>query len=126
MGERVRGRAGQRMRLRRLRRTNGLCERCLAKGLTTIADVVDHTLPLAQGGEDVDDNTRNLCDPCHLEVTAEQFEQGRAKGMGGCDANGIPTDPAHPWNAAGAREGGGGQKSGRPRPGHRVVHESNR
>jgi 5-methylcytosine-specific restriction protein A len=37
------------------------------------ASVVDHTLPLALGGKDIDSNTRNLCDPCHAKRTAEQF-----------------------------------------------------
>ena len=73
MVERLRGRAGQRQRQRRLARTNGLCERCLAKGITTLATVVDHRIPLAHGGSDDDENTRNLCGPCHAEVTAEQF-----------------------------------------------------
>jgi 5-methylcytosine-specific restriction protein A len=35
--------------------------------------VVDHIKPLAHGGSDEDDNTRNLCGDCHDEVTAEQF-----------------------------------------------------
>ena len=70
---RVRGRKGQQMRARRLARTNGLCERCDERGATRLATKVDHIKPLAQGGADVDENTRNLCDPCHDEVTAEQF-----------------------------------------------------
>jgi 5-methylcytosine-specific restriction protein A len=73
MSERLRGRAGQAQRERRLKRTNGLCEMCLDEGTTRLATVVDHITPLALGGEDVDRNTRNLCDPHHLKVTAEQF-----------------------------------------------------
>jgi 5-methylcytosine-specific restriction protein A len=96
--ERLRGRAGQRQRLRRLKRTNGLCEHCLKAGLTVEATVVDHIKPLALGGSDEDDNTRNLCDDCHAAVTAEQFDFERARSLGGCDARGLPTDPAHPWN----------------------------
>lgn len=71
--ERLRGRAGQRQRARRLERTRGLCERCDAAGRTVLATVVDHIQPLALGGSDEDENTRNLCEPCHVEVTAEQF-----------------------------------------------------
>ena len=56
-----------------MRRTKGLCEHCLANGITRAASVVDHTTPLALGGSDEDDNTRNLCKPCHDAVTAEQF-----------------------------------------------------
>lgn len=54
-GVRIRGRAGQRMRSRRLARTSGLCERCLGINRwagreptrTTIATVVNHIVPLA-------------------------------------------------------------------------------
>ena len=82
MIERLRGRAGVAQRRRRLARTNGLCERCLAKGKTAIATVVDHIKPLALGGTDEDENTRNLCDPCHAEVTAEQFDHRQQQAIG--------------------------------------------
>lgn len=71
--ERIRGRAGVALRKLRLSRTHGLCEDCLTKGLVKAASVVDHIKPLALGGEDVDSNTRNLCNPCHDKRTAEQF-----------------------------------------------------
>lgn len=45
----------------------------MAEGRYIAADVVDHTKPLALGGEDVCDNTRNLCDAHHTKRTAEQF-----------------------------------------------------
>ena len=93
--ERLRGRAGQEQRKRRLARTDGLCERCEAKGFTVVATVVDHVTPLALGGSDEDSNTRNLCDDCHRDVTAEQFGHRAA---GGCGADGLPLDPSHPWN----------------------------
>ena len=70
---RLRGRAAVVQRERRLRRTHGLCELCLERNLVIPATVVDHTIPLAKGGSDEDDNTRNLCDPCHAKVTAQQF-----------------------------------------------------
>ncbi|AYO80810.1 HNH endonuclease [Sphingobium yanoikuyae] len=72
-----------------------MCERCDAKGLTVFATVVDHIQPLALGGSDEDENTRNLCDDCHRDVTAEQFGH---RAVGGCDADGLPIDPSHPWN----------------------------
>lgn len=80
--ERLRGRAGQAQRKRRLARTHGLCERCQAKGRTKPATVVDHIKPLALGGSDEDSNTRNLCTPCHDEVTAEQFGHRRKVEIG--------------------------------------------
>lgn len=70
---RIEGRAGVKLRTRRMERTAWLCEHCKAKGKTTLAKFVDHIKPLALGGTDTDDNTRNLCGPCHDEVTAEQF-----------------------------------------------------
>lgn len=80
--ERLRGRKGQEQRERRLKRTNGLCERCLGinrwEGKTKtsrveVATVVNHIVPLAHGGSDEDENTENLCRPCDIIVTAEQF-----------------------------------------------------
>ena len=71
--KRIRGRAHKVARDRRMARSKWLCEDCKAKGRTTAAQVVDHVKPLALGGEDVDENTRNLCHPCHDKVTAEQF-----------------------------------------------------
>ena len=72
-GKRIRGRAGMAMRKRRMIRSNWLCEDCKAKGTIQSADVVDHIKPLALGGLDVDENTRNLCQECHEARTAEQF-----------------------------------------------------
>ena len=75
MAERIRGRLGQKLRDRRLQRSNYLCTDCLNSKPRVIrtADVVDHIVPLALGGDDVDDNTRNLCDDHHRIRTAEQF-----------------------------------------------------
>ena len=82
MVDRLRGRAGVEQRKRRLARTNGLCEMCEAKGVTRAATVVDHIKPLALGGTDEDDNTRNLCDRHHDEVTRDQFGQRQRQTIG--------------------------------------------
>jgi 5-methylcytosine-specific restriction protein A len=87
MVERLRGRAGQAQRLRRLGLTHGLCEDCIVKGRTEIATVVDHIKPLALGGSDEDDNTRNLCKPHHDMRTAEQFGHRRKQSF---DDDGWP------------------------------------
>jgi 5-methylcytosine-specific restriction protein A len=71
--ERLRGRAAVAQRTRRLRRTHGLCEDCATEGRTEIANVVDHIVPLAHGGPDTDENTRNLCHYHHSLRTGEQF-----------------------------------------------------
>lgn len=72
---------------------------CLAEDRTEIATVVDHEVPLAFGGLDVDENTRNLCDRHNAIVTAEQFGHAKPTGGKGIDADGRPTSPDHPWNA---------------------------
>lgn len=71
--QRLRGRAAVEQRKRRLQRTNGLCEMCLAEDKVRVATVVNHKTPLAYGGSDEDDNTENLCRDHDLEVTAKQF-----------------------------------------------------
>lgn len=100
MVKRLRGRAGQTQRLRRLKRTCGLCEMCLAQGRTREATVVDHETPLALGGSDDDGNTRNLCDECHHSVTAEQFGHVAIVGERGVARSGRPTGADHPWNVS--------------------------
>ena len=119
--ERKRGRIGQRIRKRRLARSKGLCEDCLDKGMTRVAVEVHHIVALAHGGSDEDENTRNLCEPCHDERTAEQF--GFASIGKGVDSSGRPTFSNHPWNLN--REGGGSKveaPSGVHRPPTLHVH----
>ncbi|HEY0116277.1 MAG TPA: HNH endonuclease [Allosphingosinicella sp.] len=79
-------------------RTNGLCEMCLAEGRTALATIVNHKIPLAQGGDDVDENTENLCDRHDAEVTALQFGRAAAVEARGVDAGGRPTSADHAWN----------------------------
>lgn len=71
--ERLRGRAAVTQRVRRMERTHWLCEICAANGRNEVAVVVDHVLALANGGDDTDANTQNLCRPCHDRKTAEDF-----------------------------------------------------
>ena len=52
------------------------------------ADVVDHIIPLALGGKDTDDNTRNLCHTHHKQVTAKQFGHKQKQQIG---SDGWPT-----------------------------------
>jgi 5-methylcytosine-specific restriction protein A len=69
---RIQGRAGVELRKRRLAR-EPLCRDCKAKGNYTEALTIDHIVPLALGGLDIDSNCRALCHPCHDRRTAEQF-----------------------------------------------------
>lgn len=81
-GKRIRGRRGVALRQRRLQRTKYLCEHCQAKGRVSIATVVNHKLPLAHGGEDVDENTENLCAECDEAETARLFNHRRKVAIG--------------------------------------------
>lgn len=72
---RLRGRAGQRQRERRLKRTNYLCEDCQAEGGVTLADEVHHIVPLHQGGADTDENTANLCRDHHLKRESKRVSR---------------------------------------------------
>jgi 5-methylcytosine-specific restriction protein A len=77
-------------RKRRLERTNRLCERCIGRGRwkgkglgrVSVATIVNHIIPLAHGGSDEDENTENLCRPCDLVVTAEQFGHRKRQAIG--------------------------------------------
>ena len=59
----------------------GLCERCLAKGLITPADLVHHKIPLTQ--DNIKDlkvslgwsNLQALCRQCHAEVHEEMYAE---------------------------------------------------
>jgi 5-methylcytosine-specific restriction protein A len=88
--QRLRGRKGVEQRKRRLKRTNGLCERCIGAGRWTgkgtgrvsAATVVNHIVPLAFDGSDDDENTENLCGDCDRFVTAQQFSHKLKRPIG--------------------------------------------
>ena len=107
MAERLRGRAGQRQRLERLKRLGVTCERCGRVGAWRRTEasahlpllIVDHIVPLTRGGIDDHPNLRLLCEePCHREVTAEQFGQLVTAEGSGVGRDGRPTSADHPWN----------------------------
>lgn len=66
---RTRGRAWMEIRARWLR-ANPLCCVCEAEGKITVADEVDHIVPLSVGGRDDESNYQSLCKPCHAVKTA--------------------------------------------------------
>ena len=70
-----------------------LCEYC-PPGVITPATEVDH-----KNNDPADNSRENLvscCKPCHsIKTMADLY--GRPARMG-CDADGNPINPAHPWN----------------------------
>ena len=86
-------------RWRKLRRMvladESLCRMCAEIGRTTLATVVDHIKPKRDGGTDERDNLQPLCAPCHNGAKQSFEATGKVRG---CDVNGQPLDPKHPWN----------------------------
>ena len=56
-----------------------LCRRCASLGYTTAATLVDHILPIADGGAVLDEeNLQSLCIRCHGIKTSEDLRKRRA------------------------------------------------
>lgn len=74
-----------------------LCERCEKAGRITAATVVNHRTPhKGDWSLFIDpDNHESLCSPHHDALVQREEARGHVIG---CDADGRPTDPAHPWN----------------------------
>lgn len=68
--KRKRGSAGVKDRNAIKARDHGLCQLCRAQGVVRIGYIVDHRIPLADGGSDEADNKWCLCVPCHDAKTA--------------------------------------------------------
>ncbi|MCA1259418.1 HNH endonuclease [Nitratireductor aquimarinus] len=73
-----------------------MCEGCE----TAPATEVDHITPMRQGGAPRDRaNLQSLCGTCHRQKTGAE-RAGKTwtpPKHRGCDVNGMPLDPAHPW-----------------------------
>ncbi len=87
-------------RLRRLVLADSpLCAHCYQRGLIVPATDVDHV------SGDPSDNSQSalqsLCHTCHSRKTAADHGKRVAQG---CDIDGIPLDPAHPWRIAKNRQ----------------------
>jgi 5-methylcytosine-specific restriction protein A len=93
-------------RLRRLKlRQQPTCEYCRPH-TTTAATEVDHRQAINDGGDPwAMSNLVSSCKPCHSRKTrhVEQLQRDHVP-VKGCDASGLPLDPAHPWAAPSARK----------------------
>lgn len=83
------------MRLAQLR-DEPLCRYCKQMGRVVAATTVDHIRPHRGDRKLAFDpyNLQSLCKPCH-----DRHAQAKDNGLpvAGCDADGYPLDPSHPW-----------------------------
>ncbi|WP_080420665.1 HNH endonuclease [Burkholderia ubonensis] len=70
-----------------------LCRKCSKQGRIVPATDVDHHD--GNPGNNDRENLVPLCHSCHSRKTAA--DHGKRVRYG-CDANGMPLDPHHPWN----------------------------
>ena len=73
---------------------NPLCVECAKRGRVTVATIRDHIIPLAEGGEDVPENTQPF-------KTKAESARGRGALLRGCDEDGVPVDRGHHWRKKG-------------------------
>lgn len=64
-----------------MQRDAGLCQPCREAKRVSIATMVDHIRPKAEGGSDAMDNLRAICRACHTRKT--DIEKNRYRGGGG-------------------------------------------
>lgn len=91
----------QRIRLAHLKR-EPLCRPCLAAGRVnggapSLPLHVDHIVPLADGGTNLQENLQTLCHEHHNQKTAAE-RNGKMWKPKGYDLDGNPLDPGHHWN----------------------------
>ena len=56
--------------------SNPLCIDCESEGRTVVVDVVDHIVPIKQGGSKFGlDNLQSLCHSCHNRKTYEENKE---------------------------------------------------
>lgn len=72
-----------------------LCAFCLRLGRTEVATVADHITPHRGDPVLFEGPLQSLCTTCHSSLKQAMETSGRVKG---CDLNGYPLDPNHPWN----------------------------
>ena len=74
-----------------------VCVMCLKRGEFRASTQVDHIENNLTDYSDINElwNLQGLCDSCHSLKTAQDL--GKNVSLG-CDLNGEPIDPRHPWN----------------------------
>jgi hypothetical protein len=84
------------------RKAHPFCQRC---GRRT--EHVDHVEEIRLAPERRLDwlNLQSLCHACHNAKTAADKAGQPLRPHGGCDVDGNPTDPRHPWSSGAGRGG---------------------
>lgn len=89
------------------------CIGCSERGVLTVANTVDHVTAISEGGPAFPghDGLASYCTACHGAKTARGAEAGAVrsrKPRKGCNSDGSPLDPAHPWHGKSLRADGTG------------------
>ena len=95
--------AWQRLRKAKLS-VQPMCEVCLLRGRSVLAEAVDHIKAIKSGGDPFPalDGLMSLCTSCHSTKTNRQDRAGGKGGLAkGCGVDGGPIDPGDAWHAAG-------------------------
>jgi len=71
---RIRGRQRQAARTRLFQR-QPFCEPCQARGQLVLATIRDHRIPLAEGGDEIEQNEQAICARCHAEKTQQESQR---------------------------------------------------
>jgi len=98
---------------------NPLCEPCEWRGVHREANAVDHIVSIASGGPAFPplDGLRSMCTPCHsIKTAALDRAGGKGVAFKGCDPDGLPLDPDHPFLIGGGNplEGSEADQMGPP------------
>lgn len=95
----------QKRRAEQLRK-HPLCALCMkTRGEVRAATVADHITPHRGDPKLFAGPLQSLCKPCHDSYKQELETTGHVRG---CDLNGYPIDPNHPWNVEARAKGTGG------------------
>lgn len=100
-----------------------LCETCELLGKITPALDVDHIVSIKSGGPAFPEmnGLRALCHSCHsIKTTALDRRGGKGVAIRGCDVNGLPLDPAHPFLTEDNPLGGSGAEVLGPTGGNKI------
>ena len=89
------GHAWAKIRVQILRRDFGLCQPCKREGRLTLAEQVDHIVPVSKGGGNEEGNLESICMSCHQDKT--RADRG-LKPITAFDVSGMPLSPGHHWN----------------------------